>query len=167
MSEESISFPETAVSMFAEYICQFDREVFAAIFCDSANRPLCCSILSVGIVNQAYASPRELLKMAFLANASGVLIMHNHPSGKCRPSDNDMMTTIRMKKACEILDFKFLDHIIVGNEMSETFYSITAGEEKHMPYNKIRYDPDMIKLYRDEDLDKVAEDLSIYEDKHR
>ena len=155
LSDSKINSPEDAVSILGRYISQFDKEVFAAIYCDTKGKPLCCSILSVGTICGAYASPREVLKMAYLSNAYSVLVMHNHPSGECVPSAKDYDVTRAMKEACKTLDFKFLDHIIVGNEMSNTFYSFESEEELPMPNIELEYDLNLIKIYHDKGVEHM------------
>ena len=162
MSDTLITTPQDAVSMLGRYIAQFDREAFCVIFCDASGHPTYCSILTVGVVDAAYASPREVFKLAYLTNSNRIIILHNHPSGICKPSKDDIKLTEKMKLNCKIMDFGFMDHIIIGNERTETFYSFMADQEYHMPYERIRYDPDFIDFYESRDLDKVAEDISKY-----
>ena len=71
-------------------------------------------IASIGEVNNALASPRELLKAAILSNATGVIMLHNHPSGSLQPSRQDISLTDKLKIVCDLVDVKLLDHIIVG-----------------------------------------------------
>ena len=43
-----------------------------------------------------------------------IIIAHNHPSGECTPSDADRHLTKRIELACDLVDIRFVDHIIVG-----------------------------------------------------
>lgn len=71
--------------------------------------------LSHGNVNSAVVGVRELFQKALLANAVYIAVMHNHPSGDCAPSREDIAVTKRIKEAGDILGISLLDHIIIGD----------------------------------------------------
>lgn len=68
-----------------------------------------------------YYHPRELFRPAIIKRANQIIILHNHPSGEVDPSEDDIMTTERLKKAGVILGIEILDHIIFTKK--ESFYS--------------------------------------------
>lgn len=70
--------------------------------------------VSIGDISSAYLCPRDIFRTAILQNASCVIIYHNHPSGKCKPSKEDIDATSRIVKAGEILGIPVIDHIIIG-----------------------------------------------------
>ena len=78
-----------------------------------------------GDINSAIVSPRSIFVRALLNNASAILLVHNHPSGKCEPSNEDRQITDRIKKAGEIMGIQLLDHIIVGGG---DFFSFKAND---------------------------------------
>ena len=88
------------------------------------------SIVSIGNLNSALVSPREVFKVAILSNANSVILFHNHPSGKCLPSDEDRQTTQRLCEAGEILGISVMDHIVVGG--SKGYYSFWKNNEPSM-----------------------------------
>ena len=59
---------------------------------------------------------RELLRHALLAQATSVILCHNHPSGNLRPSKEDDDLTKRAAEACKMMGIKFLDHLIVADD---------------------------------------------------
>ena len=63
-----------------------------------------------------------LLASAIKANASSIIVAHNHPSGNIKPSANDIRLTKKIKEAANLCDIALLDHLIVGKE---EFYSFT------------------------------------------
>ena len=73
-------------------------------------------------------SPKDILRVALLSNASSIIMGHNHPSTDLTPSQQDLITTHNMAKACKMMDIKLLDHLIV-NAMGE-YYSIREHSEK-------------------------------------
>lgn len=70
--------------------------------------------LSHGNVNSSVFSVREMFQKALLANAVSIILMHNHPSGDCTPSREDIKATERAVEAGRILGVDVLDHIIIG-----------------------------------------------------
>ena len=74
------------------------------------------AIGSIGTLNASLVSPREIMKAAILSNASAFIAVHNHPSGNCSPSSEDIDTTKRLAECGEILNIRMLDHIIVAGE---------------------------------------------------
>lgn len=116
LSKEPLNSPEKAVNALAEEIRSYDREVVAVINMHTDSKPINTTIASIGDVNNAIACPRELLKAAILSNATGIILMHNHPSGNLLPSQQDIRITDKLKMVCDLIDVKLLDHIIVGRE---------------------------------------------------
>ena len=86
----------------------------AIIFLDNQNRLIRTEKMFFGTINQASVHPREVVKAALKCNAAAIIIAHNHPSGECTPSDADRHLTKRIELACDLVDIRFVDHIIVG-----------------------------------------------------
>ncbi len=74
-----------------------------------------------GTLDRAVVEPREILKRALLANAAGVILYHNHPSGDPSPSREDREFTRRLAAAAESVGLRLLDHIVVGREGCVSF----------------------------------------------
>lgn len=68
-----------------------------------------------GSINSSIVHPREVYKRALLANASNIIVAHNHPSGDPNPSKEDINITERLREAGKMLGIELLDHIIVGD----------------------------------------------------
>ena len=56
-------------------------------------------------------------------NAAGIIVAHNHPSGDTTPSKEDRSITETLNQAGQILGIAVLDHVIVGNDENEAYYS--------------------------------------------
>lgn len=69
--------------------------------------------ISHGTVNSSVVGVREVFQKALLANAVNIIMIHNHPSGDCTPSREDINITKRLVDAGELLGVSVLDHIIV------------------------------------------------------
>lgn len=117
-STTPIDSPRVATETVGKELCEMDREVVCVINLTSKGMPINCSIVSIGVLDAALCTPREILKSSILSNASGILLVHNHPSGDVTPSKDDIRVTKQLQSACECMGLHFYDHVIVGgNEM--------------------------------------------------
>jgi DNA repair protein RadC len=71
--------------------------------------------VSIGTVDCASVYPREIVKLALEHNAAKVILVHNHPSGSCEPSEADKRMTRKVVDALALVDIQVLDHLVVGN----------------------------------------------------
>ena len=115
-STEPIKTPEDVLRVVADELKSYDREVFAIINLKSNGQIINLNVCSIGTLNASLISPREVMKSAILSNAAAFIALHNHPSGNCSPSSEDIETTRRLAECGEILDIRMLDHIIVAGE---------------------------------------------------
>lgn len=113
-ANKTISEPYMAIMYFQSELEHWEREVFMVIFLDNQNRLIRTEKMFFGTINQASVHPREVVKAALKCNAAAIIIAHNHPSGECTPSDADRNLTRRIELACDLVDIRFVDHIIVG-----------------------------------------------------
>ncbi len=79
-----------------------------------------CNI-SKGGVNGTVCDPKVILMIALQSGAVGIIVSHNHPSGNSVPSQSDLLITKKLKAACEVVDIKLIDHIIITYD---AFYSM-------------------------------------------
>lgn len=96
-------------------------EVFAVIMLNRGNKVLGVNIVSIGGIDSTVVDPRKIFQVALLANASNLILCHNHPSGNMFPSEEDIRLTEKIKAAGVFLHIKVLDHLIVGGE--DKYYS--------------------------------------------
>lgn len=69
--------------------------------------------LSKGGLASTILDIKIVLSVALKSNSSSIVLLHNHPSGNLNPSECDIRITKRIKAACELLDLKLLDHLIL------------------------------------------------------
>ena len=100
-------------------------EEFWVALVDATNRMLAWERLFRGTVGEAPAYPREILALALERKATGLILVHNHPSGQAKPSGGDLELTRAVQRAAQPLGLRVLDHIIVTND---AFYSFRAHE---------------------------------------
>jgi len=72
--------------------------------------------ISQGGVSSTTADMKMIIRYVTTSLASAIIIAHNHPSGKLRPSDNDIALTRKIKEALNILEVKVLDHLILSDK---------------------------------------------------
>ncbi len=70
--------------------------------------------LSKGGTASAAIDIKLVLSITLKCNASGIILIHNHPSGNLKPSPSDISLTEKLQKACKVIDIKLLDHLIVS-----------------------------------------------------
>jgi DNA repair protein RadC len=88
------------------------KEHFLAILLNARSYIQIVDVISIGTVNASLVHPRETFIRAIKASAAQIIIAHNHPSGRCEPSDADMQITKRLVSAGELLGIEVIDHII-------------------------------------------------------
>lgn len=107
--------PSTVADYFMEDLRHMTTECILLLMLDNKNRLLCSEIISKGTVNASLLSSREIFKIALRNNAVSVLLLHNHPSGDPRPSKQDLLVTLQVYEASEMIGVPLLDHIIIGD----------------------------------------------------
>lgn len=101
-----------------DYLClamrDLKEEFFKAVYLNKANIVISVEDLFRGTVDQTSVYPREIIKRAIELGASGVIFVHNHPSGSLEPSQHDMELTRRLVAACRAVDITALDHVLIS-----------------------------------------------------
>jgi len=95
---------------------QSDREQFCVLLLDAKNKTIGLNIVSTGSLSSAMVHPREVLKPAILANASAMILAHNHPSGELTPSPQDKAITKKIIQASSIIGITVHEHLIISME---------------------------------------------------
>ncbi len=115
--------PEDVYRAFA-VLPECDRERFYAIHLDGRHQVCGVGLVSQGTVDASLIAPREVYKSAILANASGLILLHNHPSGSANPSAEDQSITSTLCESGRLLGIPVLDHIIIGDH---TYFSFAES----------------------------------------
>lgn len=94
-----------------------ETEEYIYMLClDTRFRLIALFEISHGSVDTSVISPREVFQKALLANASNIIMLHNHPSGDSQPSSNDIAVTQRLEDTGVIVGIRVVDHVIIGHE---------------------------------------------------
>lgn len=89
------------------------------------------SHISSGGTSGTVVDPKQVFAVALKANASGIILAHNHPSGSLNPSDADIKLTNRLYKAGKLLDIGVLDHLIITKD---NYYSFAEAGRLGLPF---------------------------------
>ena len=98
-----------------------DHEQFHVICFNNSMEPVHTFLVSQGGESATTVDPKILFRNALVAKCVGIILTHNHPSCRVRPSGNDIHLTKKLVKAGELLDIKVLDHIIIGGDQYYSF----------------------------------------------
>ena len=98
-----------------------DREQFQVMMLNHKKAVLGIETVSIGTLNSSLVHPREVFKQAIKRSASTVILAHNHPSGNCEPSEQDLQVTSRLKEVGQIVGIEVIDHIIIGEDSYYSF----------------------------------------------
>jgi DNA repair protein RadC len=102
-------------------LAECDRERFYAASLDAQNRVCGVELVSQGSTTSCLVHPREVYKAAILSNATGLITIHNHPSGDPTPSAEDRAITRQLVDVGRLLDMPLYDHVIIGDERYFSF----------------------------------------------
>ena len=112
--KEVLSSPAAVVDFARMTLAGLPHEAVMVIYLDNKNRVMAHEITQEGTVNRAVVYPRRIVEAALRHHASGLILVHNHPSGLPQPSEEDRQITRAIAEAARTLDMRVLDHIVVG-----------------------------------------------------
>ena len=92
---------------------RLEYEEFWVLYLSRSNRVIYEECMSKGGVSGTVTDIRLILKRAIELLASGIILVHNHPSGNLHPSPDDDRITTKAKEAAKLLDINVLDHLII------------------------------------------------------
>lgn len=114
------------------------KEIFKVIFLNSADQIIDAENLFEGTLNASSVYPREIVKSAVHKNAASLIFVHNHPSGDPTPSESDKGITEDLVYACNTMQIKVLDHIIIGDNRYFSFTDEGLIEEYNLNFHSIK-----------------------------
>ncbi len=112
---------EAVYRMMLPRLKGLDHEEFWIILLNRANYIIHKEMVSLGGISSTIVDSKLVVRMALDKRASGLIMVHNHPSGNPRPGHNDLTETERMKKAANTFDISLLDHIIICDDCYFSF----------------------------------------------
>ena len=95
---------------------RLEREELRVVLLNTKNAVLRVSTVYQGNVSSSLVRVGELYRDAVRLNASGIILVHNHPSGDPTPSPDDLHLTAEALAAGRLLDIELLDHLVIGHD---------------------------------------------------
>jgi DNA repair protein RadC len=92
------------------------QEEFHIVLLDGKNNFIKSEQITIGLLNESLAHPREVFKPAIRESASAMILVHNHPNGDPTPSQDDKNITRELKKAAETLGIRIIDHVVMAKD---------------------------------------------------
>lgn len=109
------------VEMMSPKVEGMDYEEFWVLMLSRSNRVKCRRCLSQGGTAGTVVDVKLLMKRAVDCLASGIILVHNHPSGNPMPSPEDDRLTRKIKEGAALLDIKVLDHVIIARDRTYSY----------------------------------------------
>lgn len=139
VKEKSTYYPALSRLNSPQAVCEIFRNVIRIHERTEENLWMACMdtawhlkglfLLSRGTADSAFCQPRDICMKALLCGAVSVIIAHNHPSGEIAPSNEDIESAKRIRKACETVGLVMADFVIVG-EFDHWSFSHEEKEKK-------------------------------------
>jgi DNA repair protein RadC len=111
--------PETVAALLREDNRVYEVEHFQVLLLNTRRRLIRLETISQGTLDTILVHAREVFKLAIAANASAIVLVHNHPSGDPAPSEADIKVTRDLIRAGQLLKIDVLDHVILGRASNE------------------------------------------------
>lgn len=117
---QKVTTPQIAAEIMKMVLGNVPDEHLVVILLDAQNGLIGALSVATGSTDWCPASTRQSLRPAVIErairhNAVGVIVGHNHPSGEAKPSTEDLLFFKKLKEACELMEIRLLDCIIIGD----------------------------------------------------
>ncbi len=109
-----INSPGDAAALVQYEMAALEQEHLRVLLLDTRNHVLDIVEVYKGSVNSSQVRVGEIFKVAVRRNATGLIVVHNHPSGDPTPSPDDVAVTRAIVQAGKLLDVDVLDHLVIG-----------------------------------------------------
>lgn len=111
--KEKITCSRDVYEMFSPLLADIPHEEFWTLLLSQSGSVIDKNRISMGGIDGTYADVRMILREAILKRATQMMVIHNHPSGNPRPSNQDIQLTNNIHAAAKTMNIRMLDHIIV------------------------------------------------------
>ncbi len=121
--QEIVSFrnPAEVAGIYQPILGHRTQESFYVVLLNTAMKRLLDFEVTKGTLDSSLVHPREVFNLAVRNMAKGLIVLHNHPSGKLSPSEEDIRITKRLVESGKILGIEVYDHIIIT---ADGYYSM-------------------------------------------
>jgi len=113
---DTIGSSKDAYTIMRRHLVDLNHEEFWIILTGRSQKVLAKELISKGGLSNTVIDPKVIFGVALQHQASNIILIHNHPSGSLKPSQNDIVLTKQLVNAGTILDIKILDHVIISDQ---------------------------------------------------
>lgn len=113
---DTITFSKDAYNVMRRHLMDLNHEEFWIILVNRSNKVIAKELISRGGLAGTVADPKMIFSIALQHQAANLFMVHNHPSGTKKPSQQDIELTKRMVAAGNLLEIRVLDHLIIVND---------------------------------------------------
>lgn len=121
LQRQKITSSKSVFELMQPIIGELQHEEFWIIYLNNSNKVIQKNQLSKGGITGTLVDVRLVLKNALEVGATGLILVHNHPSGTLKPSEADKQITQKLKLAAQSLDINVLDHLIITEKAYFSF----------------------------------------------
>jgi len=115
-TSDVITFSKDAYNLMRRHLMDLNHEEFWVILVNRSNKVIAKELISKGGMAGTVADPKMIFSIALQHQAANLFMVHNHPSGTKKPSQQDIELTKRMVAAGNLLEIRVLDHLIIVND---------------------------------------------------
>lgn len=109
-----IKTPQDVAKLFIDELKAEKREIVKVVILNSQNVILKIQTISQGGTSSVQVNAKDILTETVKMGAPKIIVIHNHPSGNSKPSEQDIQFTKKLEQAAELLGILLLDHIVIG-----------------------------------------------------
>jgi DNA repair protein RadC len=124
LQRPAIRSPEDVHALVGTRMSMLESEQLRVLLLNTKNRVIADQKVADGTVNQTTVRIGEIFRDAVRHQATGVILVHNHPSGDPTPSRDDVDLTRDARRAGKLLQIDVLDHIVIGRGAGRTYKSL-------------------------------------------
>jgi len=107
---------------FKNMFIGLNQEKLLALYLDNKKRLITYKVITIGTKDETICHPRDVIYNAIKCNASGIILIHNHPSQDINPSKADIIMTNKLIESCNIVGIPLLDHLITNTNNYYSFF---------------------------------------------
>ena len=117
-----LNSPSAIADFYMEQMRHLREEIVMCAYFDVKSKFLGDKFISKGTLSSSMVDISTIIKAALEKNASKIVLLHNHPSGDCAPSKDDMVVTDKLAEGSRIFSIELCDHIVIGDNEYYSFY---------------------------------------------
>ena len=128
---------EDVLNYYFVNIGYLSREELRVLYLNAKGEVLSDECISVGSIAEVAIYPREIIDKALKLKATGLILVHNHPSGNPAPSENDIKATCNLYETCRGINLKLYNHIIISPSGMTSFRQLRCPPFENEPRDRL------------------------------